>query len=136
MDRLGANLQKELDFRIEAKNAARFAKCMSKNPNVAVPKPVRHREPAAWRRQHLELSLEVADIPVSWVYDREAVGPAQQCKLGDPSLLLPEAPDSGLSVRVDLEADLLCQLLDPGVCAAAFAPLLLPAKLMLQALER
>ena len=37
VDRLGANLQKELDFRFEAENATRFAMCMAKNPYVAAP---------------------------------------------------------------------------------------------------
>ena len=37
VDRLGANLQKELDFRFEAENATRFAKCMANNPYVAAP---------------------------------------------------------------------------------------------------
>lgn len=40
VDRLGANLQKELDFRFEAQNAQRFAECMAKNPHVAVPQLV------------------------------------------------------------------------------------------------
>ena len=35
--RLGANLEKELDFTIEASNAGRLARCMARNSCIAVP---------------------------------------------------------------------------------------------------
>ena len=40
MRRLGANLEKELDFRIEAQNALRLQKCMANNPCIAVPESI------------------------------------------------------------------------------------------------
>ena len=40
MRRLGANLEKELDFRIEAKNALRLSECMANNPCIAVPESI------------------------------------------------------------------------------------------------
>ena len=40
VERLGKNLRKELDFRVEAQNAARLAACMAGNSCVAVPQAV------------------------------------------------------------------------------------------------
>lgn len=57
VERLGKNLDKELDFRIEADNAARFATCMSGNPNVAVPCAV----PEV--REGLQLPLQALEEP-------------------------------------------------------------------------
>ena len=75
---------------------------------------------------HLQLSIEIVQIPVSWVHAREALSPCQQRKIRDTSFLLPKLPDGGLPLRLDLQADLLSELLQPGIRTAAFAPGLFP----------